>query len=259
MSQTTVALFLGLIIGFSIAYTLLRGNGQIGVDWIPLSTSGSRKLDLSRYKKFVEDQPQPHQLDFSGLIEVLERQGIMLTPSIPQELKVVADLSADGLTYSDEAFFGSDVFFPEIKEIERRAKFLPASSEIEIGHALDPRQKESVQLGYEITVIVESLDTSTIPEKYRSVTHIRILGIEAEIPPLEQVVYEMRFDFALRDTDGFILSKLSSAPDTVTSGKDNRFLSIVENLIPRPIAERTASIEFSMNLRKCNSCTLWRE
>lgn len=141
------------------------------------------------------------------------------------------------LFLSIQAFLKSSIFFPDAKDAYGKAKFLP-----------DEGATKEVQLGYIMTISVESLDLSNVSEKVRK--HIA----DSVGPNAGQLTYEGNFVFTLKDKDGFELAILTSSPVSVTSGKDNIFQGMVENSVPIGIAKRTSQIVFDLELNKCLNC-----
>jgi len=144
--------------------------------------------------------------------------------------------------HSDAMF--ADISLPEIKQLEGKAKFIR-----------DGVSKDEVQLGYLVTVTVDNLDTSKIPAKYRKekVEHYKG-GPAFTIMPVEQVVYEARLDFILKDKDGFDLLALASQPINISSGKENKFQATFEQTVPISIASRTVEMVFSLYVKGCITC-----
>ena len=146
--------------------------------------------------------------------------------------------------YSSEALFGVDISLPEVKHLGGKGKFLEPTDQA----------ANDLQLGYQITTTVEGLDTSNIPEQYRVARKTVILDAEVEIPPVEEVVYRVHFEFDLRDEDDFVLTSLASESHTIRSGQENSWQSIAEGSIPRSVAARTQSISLAMTVDQCNTC-----
>lgn len=72
--------------------------------------------------------------------------------------------------------------------------------------------------------------------------------------PVQQVVYEGRLDFILKDKDGFELVSLASQPLNISSGQENKFQATLEKTVPMNIARRTVEIVFDLYVKECITC-----
>ncbi len=138
----------------------------------------------------------------------------------------------------------SDIRLPDVK-ISGAAKFVDDG-------AVRP---SSIRFGYKIAVDVAPLDLSKVPETYRKEKPIDIGGGKkiTELP-IEQVTYEVRFDFTLKDKDGFTLAEPKSEPHDIESGKMNYFQGFSTEAVPIGIASKTVIMLFEMNVVKCLTC-----
>ncbi|MCI0560510.1 MAG: hypothetical protein MN733_18645 [Nitrososphaera sp.] len=148
--------------------------------------------------------------------------------------------ASPGYGFSPEALFDVDIKLPDIKTLTGKAKFIDEPGRI--------------RLGYLITVVVEKLDLTKLPEKYRKERKVKTKAGEFTVVPSEQVFYAVRFEFTFRDKDNFALFTIKSPIHDLSSGKENQFQSIVEEPIPYNVAVRTSEIMFSMSIDKCLTC-----
>lgn len=161
--------------------------------------------------------------------------------SINTEWKqLTIDPGSRGYGFSSEALFDADIKLPDIKALTGKAKFIDEPGRI--------------RFGYLITVVVDKLDPTKVPGKYRKEREINAKGGKFTITPSEQVTYQIHYEFTFRDKDNFIVFSIKSPHDNLASGKDNQFQSIVEEPIPYNIAVRTSDIVFSMSIDKCVTC-----
>lgn len=129
---------------------------------------------------------------------------------------------------------------PNIKEIAGKAKFID----------LPNNGVEQKHLACLITVTVENLDSSKLPEKYRE----KEKRGEEIVHPIKEKYYQVHFVFQLKDKDGFVLLFLTRYPEYLELGRKNQFQWIVEEPIPPDIAKRTNAITFNMYVDKCMDC-----
>lgn len=143
-----------------------------------------------------------------------------------------------------EALFGADIPLPDFKSFSAKVKFTK------------PRMKQNLGavLGYIVSVDVENLDSSKIPEKYRKERKRQFRAGTFTLQPLEEVIYEVHFEFILIDKDGFELAKLESPKHYLYSGKNNIFQELVLKQIPVDIAKRTKKVKPRILIDKCVSC-----
>lgn len=161
--------------------------------------------------------------------------------SINTEWKqLITDPDGKGYGFSLEALFDTDIELPDIKMLTGKVKFI--------------NEPGSVHFGYLVTVVVEKLDSTKLPEQYRKEKKGKAKGGEFTILPPDQVVYETHFEFTFRDKDNFVIFTLKSPLENLISGKDNQFQRIIQGAIPYSIAARTSAIAFSMSIDKCVTC-----
>jgi hypothetical protein len=130
-----------------------------------------------------------------------------------------------------ESTLGFKVELPEVKEVYGRAKFVDLSGD-----------GSGFNLGYYITVDMNSFDMRNIPKKYREY--------------FKYFTYRVDFEFRLRDANRFRLmfveGKYFLYP---SSGKKSVFQSIIrEAIIPKHIANQTRYIDFHMTISSCSAC-----
>jgi hypothetical protein len=130
-------------------------------------------------------------------------------------LPLKTDSKNFGTTYSTSVVF-PDLPLPNIKSIVGRVKF--------INHA-GPGQ--TTEFGYIISVDMDALDMSKIPQRYKQKKKAIVEGaegIETTRPPLDRTYYEIDFDFDLKDEDGFSLKTLhGEGLPSLESGTDKLF------------------------------------
>ena len=71
---------------------------------------------------------------------------------------------------------------------------------------------------------------------------------------IQEVVYQVTFEFTLKDKDGFELIRLEGPKHSLYSGKDNRFQDKVSQPILKTVAERTKDVVLYMTVEKCKTC-----
>jgi len=147
---------------------------------------------------------------------------------------------------SVEVVAKSDLPEPEIRQITGQAKFVDNQ---------DQGTNHTVRLGYKITVDVAPLDLAKVPEKYLKEKPIDIGGGKTLTQlPIKQSTHQIRFDFTLKDRDGFKLIELRSDPEYLESGRANQFQRVLSEPVPGPLALRTAAIVSSLTIEKCVTC-----
>jgi len=152
-------------------------------------------------------------------------------------------LDVDKPSYTGEALFDSDIPLPDIKNSSGEAKFRTA-----------PGSGREVELGYVMEFDIDKLEKDKVPEKYRKPTKYQAKQGEVTWDPVAEVVYIAKFDFTLRDKDGFELKKLESRNEYIESGKRNRLQGLVPDAVPLEIAERTQSIKALIYVQKYETC-----
>ena len=96
-----------------------------------------------------------------------------------------------------------DIRLPEVRSISAKVKFITART----------GQYQKAELAYNISIDVDTLDVSQIPEKYRMPRPVGKTGAWAW-PPVDHVIYEITVDFILLDKDGFQLAHLEGPKET---------------------------------------------
>jgi hypothetical protein len=148
------------------------------------------------------------------------------------------------VSYLTEAIFGVDIALPEVTNLTGKVKFLEGIKGV----------NNSTNLGYLVEINVAPLDLSKVPQKYKEEKKEIINGEETIKLPIDQVVYEINFQFMLRDSDGFILKEIESKTHPISSGELNRIQEVAPESIAATIANRTRSVSFNMTVRKCLTC-----
>ena len=154
------------------------------------------------------------------------------------------DPNGKGYGYTSEALFNSDIALPEIKKLSGKSKIL---SPIELDGG-------EFHLGYIVSVDVEKLDSKNVPEKYKKEHKEKYKAGEFTAMPIQEVVYQVTFEFTLKDKDGFELVKLVGPKHSLYSGKDNRVQDKVSQPILKTVAGRTKDIVFYMTVERCETC-----
>jgi hypothetical protein len=149
-------------------------------------------------------------------------------------IQVTSD--AYGIGFNDKVV-DVDFSLPKTKKPAGRIKFL--------------NRDDRIQLGYMLTLPVESKPTSSLPEKY---TRLRTLPDGTQIGPPDQVEYEGTFEFTLKDADGFVLKKLSGPKEYLTAGSQNQLQGTAEETIPPSIVERTKIVMVDFSATDCIPC-----
>lgn len=146
--------------------------------------------------------------------------------------------SSSNLSFKDEALF-VDIPLPDIQAISGRAKLLKHDN---VHYAI----------GYEIDVIIDSLETKDIPEKYNKKIKI---GDDIEVLPLQEVLYEVSFEFTLLDKDGFEIGKVKPKMNhNISSGKINKIKSKTDYNIQPQRALIVEDMGLDVTITKCVSC-----
>ncbi len=158
--------------------------------------------------------------------------------SVPVEWHDLA-LDKAGPGFSTEAVT-ADLPLPDMSNISGRAKFLDSAQSGE----------HHITLGYVVNVSVDHLKATSIPAKYKET---RKLG-DLTLMPTTEVTYSIDLGFDLEDSDGFVLSSLSSGPLYLFSGKENVFQGIAKEPVQFDVAQRTKSIQMKVSIDKCVTC-----
>jgi hypothetical protein len=149
-----------------------------------------------------------------------------------------------GVSYLTEALFDSEIRLPDIKNMSAKVKFM------------NPHDTRSnlAALGYIMVVEVDKLDKNKIPQKYLMERKEKYKGGTFTRLPLEGVVFEVHFEFALIDRDGFQLAKIKGPKHNLLSGQINKFQDTVQDCVSIETAKRTVDLRPSMVVEKCLSC-----
>lgn len=158
--------------------------------------------------------------------------------------KLSLDKSGKGYGLTSEALFNSDIPLPEIKKISGKSKFVKVTSS----------SNNDLNLGYIISVDIDKLDLKKIPAKYKIEKKEKYKAGDFTVLPIEEAVYEISFEFALKDKDGFEIMKLKSPPHSLYSGKVNSFQDTVKQSISSSIADRVTNVVMNMTIEKCETC-----
>ncbi len=135
-----------------------------------------------------------------------------------------------------------DIPLPKVTDIKGRAKLLQ-------------HDKTDYAIGYKIDVIIDSLKSEDIPEKYTQTRSIETgLKDDIEVLPLKEVLYEAFFEFTLLDKDGFEIEKIKSSSHHISSGKINELKSKTDYLITPNKASLIGDIKLDITITKCVSC-----
>jgi len=151
--------------------------------------------------------------------------------------------SHKGYSWTSKALLESDIQIPEIKALSGKVKFLDS---IENG-------SDELVLGYIVSVDIDSLDLEAVPAKYKQEIQWDN-GWTTE--PIKEVTYQVRFEFILKDSDGFFLSTVSGSDQFVTSGKINMIQGKVVDEVSLSLSKRVSEITFTMQFLKCETCKL---
>jgi hypothetical protein len=66
-----------------------------------------------------------------------------------------------------------------------------------------------------------------------------------------QVMYEVEFDFDLRDADGFVLKTVASPKERIWTGTKREIQNVVAEAIPTEVVARTRTVVLRRNLLEC--------
>jgi len=149
------------------------------------------------------------------------------------------------VSFSADALFESDIPLPDITSLVVRAKFLSkAGSE----------KSKPYAIGYVSEVSVADLDISKIPEEYKQSKTEQHRSGPLTYLPLEQVVYEVRFTFALLDKDGFKITQVEGPREFLESGKNNVFQDASVETVSLDEARKTSKVKPHLTVLRCVSC-----
>jgi hypothetical protein len=154
------------------------------------------------------------------------------------------DPSGKGYGFTSEALFNSDIRIPDIKKLSGKGKFIKARQ----------ATSDDLFLGYIVSVDIDKLDLTKIPQKYKIEKEEQYKAGDFTVLPIEYAVYEISFEYSLKDKDGFELMKLKSPSHSLFTGKVNSFQDIVKQAVAGPIANRVANIGLYMTFEKCETC-----
>lgn len=154
------------------------------------------------------------------------------------------DQAGKGYGFTSDALFNSDIPFPEIKKLSGKTKFIKPSQ----------YRSDELNLGYVISVDVDKLDLQKVPQKYKVERKEQYKAGEFTVSPIEEVIYEISFEFVLKDRDGFEIIKLKSPSHNLYSGKINTFQDVVKQSISQTIVHRVSNIVLHMTVEKCEIC-----
>jgi len=154
------------------------------------------------------------------------------------------DQGGKGYGFTSDALFNSDIALPEIKKLSGKSKFIKAPQS----------GSNELTLGYIVPVDVDKLDLQKVPQKYKVEKTEKYKAGEFSVPPIEAVVYEVTFEFVLKDKDDFEIIKLKSPSHSLCSGQVNRFQDIAKPSTTQDIARRVSNIILSMSVEKCETC-----
>lgn len=142
----------------------------------------------------------------------------------------------------------ADIPEPDVRKIAGQFKFVDS---------IDQGAGHTVRFGYKIEVDVAPLDLSKVPKRFLEEKRIDLGGGKSITQlPLTQSTEadQVRFEFLLKDRDGFTLMKLSGEPETMWTGKSNVFQRLLTEPVPENLAHRTIAVVESMTIEKCFSC-----
>ncbi len=157
---------------------------------------------------------------------------------------LTVDPNSKGYVFSSEALFNSDIRLPNIKDLSGRYKFLNTTKD----------DMDKFHLGYIVSVDVEKLNIEEIPQKYKVDRKENYKAGEFIVSPIEEVVYQIYFEFALKDKDGFKLVKLTGPKHYLSSNKTNRFQDKVVATIAGTVVDQTKDVSLEMTVQKCETC-----
>ena len=113
------------------------------------------------------------------------------------------DQGGKGYDFTSDALFNSDIALPEIKKLSGKSKFIKAPQS----------GSNELTLGYIVSVDVDKLDLQKVPQKYKVGKKEKYKAGEFAVQPIEAVVYEVTFEFVLKDKDDFeIINRCGCVP-----------------------------------------------
>lgn len=152
-------------------------------------------------------------------------------------------LEMDKTSYTSEALFASDISLPDIKNISGKMKFRTGRD-----------KPTDLEAGYVVEFDIDKLNKDKLPEKYRKPTPCPSAQGGCTIDPVEEVVYNAKFQFTLQDKDHFDLLSTSSGNQYIYSGQHNRFQGLGADPVPLRIAQRVKFIKAQIHVEKCETC-----
>jgi len=135
----------------------------------------------------------------------------------------------------------ADLPLPEVTAVSIRAKFLPGT-------------EGGLALGYVAQISVKPLDTSKIPERYRS-DHVFMADKRVTVPALKETVHAVHLDLELRDGDGFLLATVAGPSHPLESGRLSTFQDQVPCTLKPLEARRVKNIRYNISIESCSSCS----
>lgn len=107
------------------------------------------------------------------------------------------------------------------------------------------------QLGFILKIPIEPVPTKTLPIKDQQEEK---LANGFTFGPPDQLHLEGQFDFILKDSDGFVLQKISATEQNLAAGSDNPTQGTADGIIPPSIVERTKQVQASFLVKSCYPC-----
>ncbi len=144
------------------------------------------------------------------------------------------------ISFSTDAML-ADLPLPEVTAVSIRAKFLPGT-------------EGGLALGYVAQISVKPLDTSKIPERYRS-DHVFMADKRVTVPALKETVHAVHLDLELRDGDGFLLATVAGPSHPLESGRLSTFQDQVPCTLKPLEARRVKNIRYNISIESCSSCS----
>lgn len=166
---------------------------------------------------------------------------LRVAPSHPNWFSL--DTSSPSYLSLSTAALLSDIALPKVTSLTGKAEFLSTSD-----------GGNGNRLGYIVRVVVPPLDLAAVPKKYLQDKTLNIDGHAITQLGIKQVYYEAHLEFTLKDKDGFVIQKLTSPTETISSGKTNTLQNTVSTTTPPNMVARTKSIAMVLVLEKCITC-----
>ena len=114
---------------------------------------------------------------------------------------------------------------------------------------------QSAELGYIVDVDVDALDMLKVPQRYKEAKKTIINGVEAVGEAIKQSSYEIQFDFALKDKDGFTIETLHAENmPPLESGKRNTFQAKIDKPVSYATAIKVRDIWVTPLIERCFTC-----